>query len=273
MDAICIVERATAPDPFEPILGFKLATVGPRLLSECSSPYRRRAEILAMTRRLLAQDGYERITLKSISDACSITTQTIHNSFGCKTELLTAAMNQHTLSIDAHALSKTQNPVVFLWLALAYCRSATERPDFVRQYMNAAFSPKLPLRDTLLRFGADLKLQILRNMVRQKLVRPFIDPRMAAEQIAYVNTFAMLEWAENGDLKQMYERIIHGNGSILLGILTPEAGKDIEAWLSGRFFPEAERSSLLDGYPSSTISACPASTRGSTLSRKAAPWP
>jgi AcrR family transcriptional regulator len=247
MDPICIVERATAPDPFDPILGFKLAPATPKLLSECSAPYRRRAEILATTRRLLAQDGYERITLKAISDACSITTQTIHNSFGCKTELLTAAMNQHTLSIDAHALSRTQDPVVFLWLALAYCRSATERPEFVRQYMKAAFAPKLPLRDMLLRFGADLKLQILRNMVRRNLLRPFIDPHMAAEQIAYVNTFAMLEWTENGDLKQLYERMIHGNGSILLGILTPEAGKDIEAWLSGRFFAVEDASPLLNG--------------------------
>lgn len=244
MDAKQLVQRNRVPDPYEPVVGLKLGEPDSRAWTDYSSPYRRRAEILAATRRLLAEDGCDRLMLKSVSDACSISTQTIHNIFGSKTELLTAAMNQHTLMIDCHALSQSEDPSVFLWLALAYCRGATERPEFVREFMHAAFSPKVALRETLLKFGADLKLQILRGLARRKLVRPFIDPRIAAEQIAYVNTFAMLAWAENDDIGQLYERMIHGNGAILLGILTPEAGREIENWLSGQFDPK----SLLDAH-------------------------
>jgi AcrR family transcriptional regulator len=188
---------------------------------------------------MLGEEGCERIMLKSISDACSISTQTLHNSFGSKVELLTAAMNQYTLMMDSRALAQAADPSVFLWLGLAYCQVATEHPEFMREFVHATFSPKLTLREALIRYGTDLKLQILRSLANRELIRPFIDTRMAAEQIACVNTFAMLEWAENGDIRKLYERMIHGNGSILLGILTPDAGKDIESWLSGQFSPMA----------------------------------
>lgn len=35
-----------------------------------------------------------------------------------------------------------------------------------------------------------------------------------------------------GDIGQLYERLVHGNGSILLGILVPEAAREIEDWLN-----------------------------------------
>jgi len=227
-----LVATTTAPNPYLPMLGSALDAVGSLEMHEYSVQHRRRAEILAAVRRLLASDGYQRFTIRSLAATCKLTAQTIHNSFGCKNELLRVALNQHTLMLDASAASLTRDPAVFMILALSYCSTAAERPEFLREFMRVASSPKQPLRDPLMKFGIDLKTQIFRGMARKGLLRACIDPRTAAEQIAYANTFALLEWAQNDDLADLYRHIVFGNGLILLGVLAPHAASGIEEWLS-----------------------------------------
>lgn len=225
-----MVVSTGAPDPFQAVMGLKLSGSS-EASGDFNAQHRRRAEILAATRRLLAADGHQRFTIRSVSEACSLTAQTIHNSFGCKVDLLRTALNEHTLMIDSHALRQTRNPAAFLMLAIAYYQSALERPDFLREFMFTTFSPRQPLRDSLMKFGIDLKTQMLNAMARRNLLKPCVNPRIAAEQIAYVNTFGLLEWAENDDLSQLYEKLVLGNGTILLGILVPEKAREIERWL------------------------------------------
>jgi AcrR family transcriptional regulator len=227
-----LVANPGIPDPFQPVVGF---TLNPRRfgdLSEHGAQHRRRAAILAATRRMLATEGHEKFTIRSVAEACQLTSQTIHNSFGCKTELLRAAMNQHTVMIDSYAMAQTQDPGLFLLLAIAYCQSAIEQPEFMREYMRAVLSPKWPVRDSLLKFGTDLKAQNLRSMARRGLLKPCIDPAIAAEQIASSITFAMLDWAVSDDIGKLYERLVQANGAILMGILVPQAAREIEDWLT-----------------------------------------
>src|SRR5690606_29547418 len=87
-------------------------------------------------------------------------------------------------------------------------------------------------REALMKFGIDLKTQMLTAMGRRNLLKPCVNPRIAAEQIAYVNTFGLLEWAESDNIAQLHEKLVLGNGTILLGILVPEKAREIEAWLS-----------------------------------------
>lgn len=226
-------------DPFEPVVAVTFGSAPQKCWREYSGPYRRKAEILAATRRLLAEQGCDRLMLKSVSDVCSVSTQTVHNIFGSKTQLLSEAMNQYTYVVDSRSLSEAQDPTVFLWIAVAYCRAAACQPEFVRQFVKAAFSSKMPLRETVFQFGSALKLQMLRGLAQRKYLRPFFDPRVTAEQIAYVNTFALLEWSENDDLPGLYSRIVQGNATALLGMLRPEAAKDVERWLSEQFVIQA----------------------------------
>lgn len=225
-----MVASTGAPDPYRAVMGLKLSGSSEASM-DFNAQYRRRAEILAATRRLLAADGHQKFTIRSVSEACSLTAQTIHNSFGCKVDLLKSALNEHTLMVDSHALRHTRNPATFLMLAIAYYQSAMERPEFMREFMFTTFSPRQPLRDSLMKFGIDLKTQMLNTMARRNLLKPCVNTRIAAEQIAYVNTFGLLEWAENDDLSQLYEKLVLGNGTILLGILVPEKAREIERWL------------------------------------------
>jgi AcrR family transcriptional regulator len=224
--------QSSVPDPFEAVVGFSLGSEPIRDLARCGAQYRRRAEMLAVTRRIMAAEGCDKVTIRSVSDACHVTAQTIHNSFGSKGELICSAMNQHTLMIDSFALSQAKDPGLFLMLAVAYCQTAIEHPKFMREYMMTSFSPKRNLSEALLKFGAELKTQILREMARRNLLRSYVDPRMAAEQIAYLNTFGLQAWAENDDIEQLHAKLVQGNGAILLGILEPQAARGVEDWLN-----------------------------------------
>ena len=243
--------RDRAPDPFAPVIGMRLDVQESGMGRACGAQYRRRADILAATRRLLAEQGHEKFTLRAISDACGVTPQTIHNSFGNKAELLGTALNQHTVMIDASAVSRTRHPGVFLLLALAYCQTAAEQPEFMRQYMHTAFAPRRPLRDTLMKFGVNLKVRVLSRLAQENILRSSVDVRIAAEQIAYVNTFGLMEWAENDDLCQLHDRLVLGNGTLLLGILEPEAARGMETWLADGRNWRPEHMAYLDRVPQS----------------------
>jgi len=222
------VSVQTSPDPFLPVIGCSLSADRLPDARSFGPLQRRRANILAATRRSLAVEGHNRFTLRSISDASGVSTQTIHNCFGCKSELLRSALNQHTALIDSFAFSRTRNPALFIMLALAYCQSAVDHPAFMREFMHTDWS----VRSSLMKFGADLKAKILHGMSARNLLRPTASPKVAAEQIAYVNSFGLLEWADNDDIVQLYERLVHGNANILMGILQPEAAREIERWLA-----------------------------------------
>ena len=220
-----------APDPYKTIFEFSANGIKTQVSGTKTKHTHLRAQILAATRRLLAEEGHDRIRLRSISEACSITAQTIHNSFGCKFDLLRSALNEHTLMIDSTAYRSTASPEAFLRLAIAYCQSAIDRPDFMREFMSATFSSKHSLREPLMAFGVEMKTRFLTTMAERNLLKPCVNPRVTAEQIAYTNAFALGEWAESGDTAKLYEKLLLGNGTILLGILTPTEAWNIERWL------------------------------------------
>jgi hypothetical protein len=66
MEAGYLVQNELTPDPFTPVIGLMLGCPEVKRWTEYSSPYRRRAEILAATRRMLGEQGGERVILKSI---------------------------------------------------------------------------------------------------------------------------------------------------------------------------------------------------------------
>lgn len=226
------VAQKMAPDPYAPILRGKLITRGVENHCELSGQYRRRADILATTRRVLAQEGHQKFRVRSVSEACNITAQTIHNSFGRKDDLLREAMNQYTFTVDSFAFSRVSMPFSFLKIATTYHHAALINSVFLREFVLTCFSSKYNLKYEIFEFGRKLKSEMLNELARSNLLRTSTNSRIAAEQIAYVNAFAIREWAENDDIHQLYERLIFGNGSILLGILIPEAATDIEKWLS-----------------------------------------
>src|SRR5690606_34580771 len=103
------------PDPFRPLSVTRSpgATCG-RDETGTERLLRRRASILAATRRLLSQHGHAHVTLRQISDECEVTVQTLYNSFGPRLELLMSALNEHTIAVETSAYSAAAGPSLFL---------------------------------------------------------------------------------------------------------------------------------------------------------------
>jgi AcrR family transcriptional regulator len=224
------------PDPFQP-LAIGGATEAPEKHDETGTDrlLRRRSEILAATRRLLAAHGHDHVTLRQISDECEVTVQTIYNSFGPRLDLLMRALNEHTTAVEAAAYELSSGPSLFLNVADIYCRCAIETPDFLREMVLMLFSTN----DSLIQMqqhGTRHKTQLLRQMAQGDVFRDGLQPQMLAAQITRVNAYAVFEWSLHRDVETLRQEIMTGNKLLMLGALQPWAAAEVEShsagWLS-----------------------------------------
>lgn len=218
---------AMVPNPFEPILS--AAGKGPNHRLSLHRQRLSRASMLATTRRLLA-DGQEHFTLRRVSEECGVTVQTIRNSFGRREDLLVSALNEHTSAVWQALGSFSSGPTLFLDLAQMYFHCACATPGFLRGMVTSAIASNQPL-SVLQRHGATIKVEHLRKMARQDMLRPGTDVEALAEQVTRLNTFMMYEWTMHGDARELRRQMIAGNKLLLAGAMQPHAAAALDAWM------------------------------------------
>jgi AcrR family transcriptional regulator len=59
----------------------------------------RRAAILATAREMIAESGYEAITVRDLAQRCRVSVPTLYNQFGGKDEVLAAAIQEHFVQV------------------------------------------------------------------------------------------------------------------------------------------------------------------------------
>jgi AcrR family transcriptional regulator len=232
-------QAAGVPDPFLPMGVTLIGPAGGGSHPSFERKRQRRAEILARTRQVLADDGAEAFTIRSIAQVCGISAQTLHNVFGSRAELLSSALNEHTDAMDALAHSADATPFLFVILAAKYCDCASLTPNFLREFTMLSFVRKLPMLERLISYGVHNKTAILREMSRRGYLRNFIDPQVLASQIARINTYSVYEWAAgHSSIAEVRGNMLMGNVLTLLGAIAP-AHSDLfesqcaEFWSSG----------------------------------------
>ena len=217
---------ALVPDPFAPIV--PPHGRGPAQHRSLHRQKLRRASMLATTRRLLAQ-GQEHFTLRRVSEECGVTVQTIRNSFGRREDLLVSAINEHTSAVWDALGACASGPALFLDLAQMYYHCARNTPGFLRAMVTTAVASNQPLA-VLQRHGVAIKVDHLRDMARQGMLRPGTEVEPLAAQITRLNTFMMYEWAMDGDAEELRRQMIAGNKLLLAGVLEPQAAAALEQW-------------------------------------------
>ena len=215
---------ALVPNPFEPILPVR-SQAQPR---SAQRQRLRRASMLATTRRLLAQ-GQEHFTLRRVSEACGVTVQTVRNSFGRREDLLVSALNEHTSAVWEALGSLNSGPALFLDLAQMYYHCARNTPGFLRAMVTTAVAANQPLV-VLQRHGVAIKVEHLRQLAREGLLKPGTDVEALAAQITRLNTFMIYEWSLSGDAEELRRQMILGNKLFLVAVLEPSAAAALEQW-------------------------------------------
>jgi AcrR family transcriptional regulator len=216
--AVGFTPKLKTPNPFEPVLA--MSSLPDRSPSQPSVVrlLTKRAEMLAATRRSIAAAGYDRFTVRSVSEECAVTTQTVYNSFGCRQELLVKALNEHTIMMEDAASRISPGPGAFLTLADLYYHCAIERPDFLREIVMASFSTKERLA-TMQRHSIQNKIRMLKSLPKTDFLCASIDVGVLATQITRVNSFAVYDWAQNGDVNELHTQLTEGNKLLLKGVL------------------------------------------------------
>ncbi len=218
---------AVFPNPFLPILlGDQRLESGPPSSLQLQRQRLRRAEILAATRRVLAETGHERLTLSRIADECDVAIQTIRNSFGRREDLIVSAVNEHTTCIWQRLAKRSPGPAAFIDFSQMICECAHRAPSFLRGTLTIAFANNPSLLN-LQNHAASHKTKLLRKMAEKELLRPGIDIEMLAAQITKLDTMLMYEWSQNGKVEDMIRQMVAGHKVLLLGALRESAAAQI----------------------------------------------
>lgn len=219
------------PNPFDPAFpsSSRGGCDGNRLIQR-NQRYRR-ARILAETRRLLAEDTLKNFNVQRVSEQSDVTVQTIYNNFGSRHELLSSAVNEHTMLMDRSAQKSSASAITFLNLGKLYYQCAIATPSFLREMVTAAFSPKWPMMDALQAYSTKHKAGLLRSMENGELLKSFVDPGALAHQITRVNTICVYGWSYHGDSLELFKQLSSGIGLLLLGALRPPFTGEVEKWL------------------------------------------
>jgi AcrR family transcriptional regulator len=188
------------PDPFSELPGGYNWPAGATAAS-LDRQRRRRASMLACSRRVLARESYEHFTVRRVADECAVTAQTVYNCFGSRNELVASTLNEFTAMMYASARASSTTPTFFLELAYKYCLMAEHVPAFTRAMMVAAFSSRQPLLITMRRHGAELRKAWVRETAQDGCFEDGVDAAAIGNQICCIKSSLLFEWAV-GDRNQ-----------------------------------------------------------------------
>ena len=170
----------------------------------------RRQRMLEATRRLVAQRGYDDITVKDLAEACRVSVPTIYNTFGGKDELIGEAVRANFVGVleraEASVSEKGWHRVIGI---VEHCAAEMVRlPEYHRSLIGF-------VAGTI----ADEIESALLEMRSARQLADWIDTRVLAEQIAGVCVMAAVEWAmgfPEGD--GLTSAMIFGTSMLVLGV-------------------------------------------------------
>jgi AcrR family transcriptional regulator len=155
-----------------------------------------RDEILRAARRLFAEKGYSRTSVRHIAEEAGVSAQTVYDSIGSKQELV-ARLND---LIDAEAgvpavvanLAQTQDPHQVAGMSAAVTRSILENCGDILHALITGAAAEPALQEALVEGqrrhlqGARTVVKLLRQM---GALRPSLDSKAAADSLAAITDF------------------------------------------------------------------------------------
>lgn len=183
----------------------------------------RRARILAAARTIIAERGYDGLTMRGLAEASRVSVPTLYNLFGGKLAILAGELDESFAAVTA-ALGAVRTGS-FAERALAGCEAATadllHAPMYARALCDVFLtSPETePLRRGFEQRYVELIAAQLEDGRRAGDVAEWIDPEAVArrEYAHYIQ--AMIQWARGDyDDRQFRAVALYGLCLILLGI-------------------------------------------------------
>lgn len=193
----------------------------------------RRDRMLEATRALIAQRGYDEITVKDLAEACRVSVPTIYNTFGGKDELIGEAVRTNFAQVMSRVEADVTETGWHRLLALVE-QSAAEMnrlPEYHRSLIGyfAATIGGRGLSETIARLLAAEIEGALGEMRAARQLVDWIDLSVLAQQIAGVCVIAAVEWAlglHDGD--GLAASMTFGTAMLVLGVARGKAKEGLQ---------------------------------------------
>ena len=185
----------------------------------------RRAAIMETARQMIAEKGYESITVRELAGACRVSVPTLYNQFGGKDQLLAAAIEDHFVGDPDQVKIKTSlNGLERIFAILDFITSQfLQAPDFHRRLLEA-FGSLDSMQQVQKTITASLAHEIgqeLEVMQGRNELASWTDPQLLAGQITTAFISSTIVWG-NGGIKenQLMAAVQYGTGLVLAGVVT-----------------------------------------------------
>jgi AcrR family transcriptional regulator len=192
----------------------------------------RRARILVAARRLIAERGYDGLTMRDLAQASRVSVPTLYNLFGGKQAIILGELEE-TFAVVAQSLERARGRS-FVERAFAACEAGTRdllsAPAYSRELIRfflAAAATRAIRRHDEERYVA-LMAALLAEAQQAGEIAPWVDPAAVARRsfAHYVQT--MIAWAI-GDLDagEFRAASLFGMCLILLGVARGRAAREL----------------------------------------------
>jgi len=202
----------------------------------------RRERIRAAARRLVAERGYDGLTMRDLARAARVSVPTLYNLFGSKDAILTAEMESSVGRVAAELPSGGESFFARGMAAFeAGMRVVTESPEFYRQLMRL-FLTSPEARPMRRRTEEGYIAVMASNLTAAKAagqLADFADPTEVATHMFGLYIAAFLAWgADDLDLDGFRHAALSGICHLLLGVARGPFAAEVEARLRGLERPQ-----------------------------------
>lgn len=196
----------------------------------------RRAHILETARGLIAERGYDAVTVRDLAERCRVSVPTLYNQFGGKDKLLAAAIEDHFNSVLATARpAHAPEGLPRLVELVDRCAQHMLELDGYHRRLLEAFTSLDATTEIQQRLAERLAAAVATQLAalrRQRQLAAWIDVGLLAGQITSACIGTAVIWS-GGHLPG--DRLVPGMryaaGLVLLGALRGAAARSLEAWL------------------------------------------
>ena len=193
----------------------------------------RRAAILEAARALIAECGYDAVTVRDLAERCGVSVPTLYNQFGDKDGVLSAAIEEHFLEV-LRSTPVTSSHSGFNRLLHIIDQSAEQILMLSAYHQRlleafAAIRTTAPVQQSIANQLAAAMQAELHAMAEHNQLVGWADPASIANQMTSASIAAAVVWSSGMVADdQFIASMQYSTGLVLLGVTRGQARKTLE---------------------------------------------
>ena len=194
----------------------------------------RKHRILEVARGLIADRGYEGVTMRDLADESLVSVPTLYNLFGGKQELLFAAVESYFLELlkGAERSGRDEGLPQLISLVEMIGHEMLQRAAYARSLMRffGGRAETGGLHEFVARRLTNELVTALEQMQSKRQLVGWLEPQVLGERLSSHFIITSFEWS-SGYLTDegMQSTLLYGLGIMLLGVARGKAAEELEA--------------------------------------------